>query len=84
VDPTDGELFWRWGTYLADGSTEEPAGDEQVTFFHRPLAGLLNAAAAAGWALDRTVEQPVAGAPEDRLLSAQSHIPRLLGLRWIR
>ncbi len=83
VDPTDDEVFWRWGTYLGDGFTEEPAGDGRVTFYHRPLAGLLNAAADAGWALAHTVER-AAATTHDPLLASQGHIPRLLGLRWTK
>ena len=83
VDPTDGEVFWRWGTYLADGLTEEPAGPDRVTFYHRPLASLLNAAAGAGWALQHTVERAAPGT-HDPLLAGQGHIPRLLGLRWAK
>ncbi|MGZ8785740.1 MAG: class I SAM-dependent methyltransferase [Acidimicrobiia bacterium] len=83
IDPTDGEVFWRWGTYLAEGFTEEPAGAGSVTFYHRPLAALLNAAAQAGWALECTVER-AAPASSDPLLASQGHIPRLLGLRWSR
>ena len=83
VDPTDGEMFWRWGTYLEDGFTEEPAGESQITFYHRPLATLLNAAADAGWALERTVER-AAETTHDPLLASQEHIPRLLGLRWVK
>jgi SAM-dependent methyltransferase len=81
VDPTDGEVFWRWGSYLADGFTEEPAGPGRVTFHHRPLAALLNAAAQAGWALQHTIER-AAPTTRDPLLASQGHIPRLLGLRW--
>jgi len=84
VDWTDGEVFWRWGAYLADGSTEEPAGQSRVTFYHRPLATLLNAAADAGWSLERTVERGVPPSTEDPLLASQVHIPRLLGVRWTR
>lgn len=84
LDPTDGEVFWRWGTYLEPGSTDEPAGEATVTFHHRPLAVLLNSAAESGWALDRMVELGVAPDTSDRLLAPQAHIPRLLGCRWIK
>lgn len=83
VDPADGELFWRWGTYLEDGFTEEPAGESRITFYHRPLATLLNAAADAGWALRHTLER-AAPTTHDPLLAPQGHIPRLLGLRWVK
>ena len=84
VDPTDGEVFWRWGTYLEEGYTEEPAGDGLVTFYHRPLATILNAAADAGWSLERVVELGVPHTTSDPLLASQGHIPRLLGVRWTR
>ncbi len=84
VDPTDGEVFWRWGTYLEEGFTEEPAGDGRVTFYHRPLANILNSAAAAGWSLTRVVELGVSPESDDALLASQSHVPRLLGVRWTR
>jgi hypothetical protein len=84
VDPTDGEVFWRWGAYLEDGYTDEPAGGDQVTFYHRPLASLLNSAADAGWSLERTVERGVPPTTEDPLLASQGQIPRLLGLRWTK
>lgn len=84
VDPTDGEVFWRWGTYLEEGFTEEPAGNGSVTFFHRPLASVLNFAAAAGWSLTRVVELGVSPETDDALLASQSHVPRLLGVRWTR
>lgn len=84
VDPTDGEVFWRWGTYLEEGYTEEPAGDGLVTFYHRPMATILNAAADAGWSLERVVELGVPHTTSDPLLAPQGHIPRLLGVRWSR
>ena len=83
VDPTDGEMLWRWGTYLEDGFTEEPAGSSSIIFYHRPLATLLNAAAGAGWALERTIELAT-DTTHDPVLASQGHIPRLLGLRWVK
>lgn len=79
IDPTDGEVFWRPGSYLAAGETVEEAGDRTVTFKHRPLGELLTAAAAAGWALDELVEVPFesGGLPD-------AGLPRLIGARWIR
>ena len=59
VDPDDGEVLWRWGPYMEEGTTEEPAGEGTVVFHHRSLARLLSAAAAAGWCLDRLVEHGV-------------------------
>jgi SAM-dependent methyltransferase len=86
VDPEDGEVLWRWGPYLEEGSSEEPAGDGAVVFHHRPLGALLTAAASAGWRLERLVEHGVGDrrAAEDSLLAAQRQIPRLLAVRWVR
>jgi len=84
VDPTDGEVFWRWGTYLQTGNTEEVAGQSRVMFHHRPLAILVNAAADAGWSLQRAVERGVSPTSGDTLLVSQGQIPRLLGVRWTR
>lgn len=84
ADPEDGEILWRWGPYLEEGSSTEPAGDRSVLFFHRPLGTLLTAAAGAGWCLQRLVEHGVGDrrAAEDSLLAAQRQIPRLLAVRW--
>ena len=86
VDPDDGEVLWRWGPYMDEGTTEEPAGEGTVVFHHRSLARLLTAAAAAGWCLERLVEHGVGErrAAEDPLLAAQRQIPRLLAARWVR
>lgn len=80
VDPTDGEVFWRWGNYLEPGATTEAAGAGEVTFYHRPLSTLLSVAADAGWRLEKLAERPIVK-PE---LAGQDHIPRLLGARWRR
>ncbi len=86
VDPVDGEVYWRWGSYLEPGSTEEPAGDSTVTFHHRTMADLLNAAATAGWTLEKIIERglPDDLADGDPLLELQKGLPRLLGVRWRR
>ena len=86
VDPDDGEVLWRWGPYMEEGSSEEPAGAGAVTFHHRSLGALLTAAAAAGWCLESLVEHGVGErrAEEDPLLAAQRQIPRLLAVRWVR
>jgi SAM-dependent methyltransferase len=86
VDPTDGEVLWRWGDYLDDGFTDEPAGGATVRFHHRPLASVLSAAAAAGWILEEVEECGVGPrrAAADPLLAAQAQVPRLLGVRWSR
>lgn len=84
IDPEDGEVLWRWGPYLEEGCSEEPAGEGWVVFHHRSLGLLLTAAAEAGWCLQRLVEQGVGEerAAEDPLLAAQRHIPRFLAARW--
>ena len=81
VDPSDGEVFWRWGAYLVDGSTHEVAGSSTVEFHHRPLGHLLTAAARTGWDLRelREVETPESG---DRLPDAG--LPRLVAIAWER
>ncbi|MBP1632304.1 MAG: putative methyltransferase [Acidobacteria bacterium] len=86
VDPEDGEVLWRWGPYMEDGASTEPAGGGTVTFHHRPLGVLLTAAAAAGWSLESLVEHGVGEerAAADPLLGAQRQIPRLLAVRWVR
>ncbi len=83
VDPVDDEVLWRWGKYLEVGESTEPAGSGTVMFHHRPLGDLLTAAADAGWKLERMVERSLEPA-EDPLLAAQTHLPRLLGVRWRR
>ncbi|MBU1494410.1 MAG: class I SAM-dependent methyltransferase [Actinobacteria bacterium] len=85
-DADDGEILWRWGDYLGSGATSEPAAEGEVTFHHRSMGALLNAAAGAGWSLQQVVEAGVgdAQAGRDPLLALQRGIPRLLGLRWQR
>lgn len=85
MDPSDGEVLWRWGEYFKQARVEMPAGSGSITFFHRPLDSLLNAAAAAGWQLDRLVEtglsdEAIAAHPG---YAGQEQMPRLLGARWI-
>lgn len=84
LDPTDGEIFWRFGRYFGQGSTHEPAGNAQVEFVHRSMADLLNAAAAHGWSLAFMAEQPVGAraAERDPLLAKHGDIPHLLAARW--
>lgn len=86
LDPTDGELFWRFGDYLRPGSTREPAGETTVEFVHRPIGQLLTEAAAAGWSLEEVREQGVgeAAAERDALLAKHGQIPHLMALRWRR
>lgn len=85
VDP-DGEVLWRWGTYFEAGSSREPAGEGSVEFFHRPMSELLTSAASHGWVLDRMIERGLSAETVRRLplYEGQEHVPRLLGVRWIR
>jgi SAM-dependent methyltransferase len=80
------EVLWRPGSYLERGHTDEPAGGSFVRFHHRPLGELLTGASDAGWDLVRLVEHGVTDAQVARYpaLGDQRHIPRLLGVRWVR
>ncbi len=88
MDQVDGELLWRWGNYFNEAPVRMSSGDalaRAVTFYHRPLATILNAAAAAGWMLNRFVER---GFSEEAIASqpgyvGQEQMPRLLGVSWI-
>ncbi len=82
----DGETLWRWGRYFGHGTTEEPAGDEPVTFHHRPLDDLLTAAAGSGWVLDQMHERGLSDETVRRIPGyvGQQHVPRILGIRWTR
>ncbi|HEY6635930.1 MAG TPA: class I SAM-dependent methyltransferase [Acidimicrobiia bacterium] len=71
-----GEVLWRPGGYFDGGFSEIPAGAATVTFHHRSMAGLLGAAAEAGWRLEQIVEQP------HFPFEDQAGIPRLLACRW--
>ena len=82
----DGRVLWRWGEYFTSGTSTEPAGGTTLTFHHRPMSGLLTAAARAGWALERLEErglEPEAIA-RDPGYAGQEGIPRVLGARWRR
>lgn len=76
INDEDGEVLWRPGEYFSSGSTDVPAGEGPVTFHHRTMASLLNAAANAGWSLEQMVEQP------HHEFVDQTGIPRLLACRW--
>jgi len=76
ISDLDGETLWRPGEYFSPGTTLEPAGDREVLFHHRTTSAILEAAAVAGWALERFVE-----APHHELVE-QPGIPRLLACRW--
>ena len=83
VDPDDGEVLWRWGGYLSGGFTDEPVGEGTARFHHHRLDAILNGAARSGWVLTDALEDGYdTTAGTDRLLAAQSQVPRLLGLRW--
>jgi SAM-dependent methyltransferase len=76
ISEVDGEVLWRPGSYFGAGTVEERAGAGKVVFHHRTMSALLNAAAAAGWALKRMVEAP------HHELEDQAGIPRLLAVCW--
>ncbi len=76
IGDSDGEVLWRPGDYFSKGSSEVPAGEATITFHHRTMADLLNAAANAGWSLERMVERP------HHQFEDQGGIPRLLACRW--
>jgi len=86
MDPSDGELFWRFGEYLSPGRSREPAGDRSVEFIHRPIGTLLTQAATAGWSLDAALEHSVGSraASRDPILARHGDIPHLMALRWLR
>lgn len=78
ISDVDGETLWRPGSYFGSGTVEEPAAGSKVVFHHRTMAELVNAAADAGWSLERMLE-----APHHEIVD-QAGIPRLLGVRWSR
>ncbi|MCH8899880.1 MAG: class I SAM-dependent methyltransferase [Acidobacteria bacterium] len=82
----DGEVLWRWGSYLEDGSSLQPAGDRSVVFHHRSIAKLLTAAATAGWALQAVEERALGAAAIERDPGyvGQEGIPRFFGARWVK
>jgi len=85
VDPSDGEVLWRWGDYFTASICEMATPYRAVTFHHRPLSQVLNGAAGAGWMLQEIVETGFS----DAALAAhpgyvgQEQTPRLLGARWM-
>jgi len=82
----DGEVLWRWGSYLTNGSSKHPAGSGHVVFYHRSVASLLSMAAASGWALDSLEETALGPSAIERepAYAGQEGIPRFLGARWVR
>ncbi len=85
MDP-DFDVFWRWGSYLGLGSSDVPAGSENIIMYHRSAAELLTAAARCGWSLEKMMEVPLGAAAIEREPSyaGQEGIPRFLGIRWRR
>lgn len=80
------EILWRPGRYFERGFSDENVGGNTVRFHHRPLSALLSAAAAARLLVERVVEMGVSDAQVARtpILGDQRHIPRLLGVRWVK
>jgi len=76
ISDEGGEVLWRPGDYFSTGSEDLAAGGSSITFHHRSMADLLNAAAGAGWSLERMLEQP------HHEYDDQAGIPRLLACRW--
>jgi SAM-dependent methyltransferase len=76
ITDEDGEVLWRPGEYFSRGSSTIPAGNSTVTFHHRSMSELLNAAANGGWSLEHLIELP------HHEFEDQSGIPRLLACRW--
>lgn len=85
MDPTDGEFLWRWGNYFEPASCRMEGSDSEVTFYHRPLADILNAAGDAGWMLEEMVESgfSAAATAAEPGYAGQEQMPRLLGVRWM-
>ena len=85
VDP-NGEVLWRWGSYLERGDFGQRIDEQVVMLRHRPLGVLLTSAAAAGWRLDSMVERGPSRATLARhpAYRGQEQIPTLIGLRWTR
>lgn len=86
VDPSDGEVLWRWGPYFEAAPSEELVAGNAVTFHHRPTGELLESAAAQGWKLERFEERPLAAetVSQNQTLHGQEGMPRLLGVRWLK
>jgi len=85
VDPTDGEYLWRWGEYFRASRIPMSTPRADVTFYHRPLGDILNAAADAGWCLDEFIEAGFSDAAvaSEPGYGGQQQMPRLLGVRWM-
>ncbi len=86
VDPSDGEVLWRWGAYFRPHRVVVPHDGHGVLYHHRPLSTLLTSACGAGWLLDAVEERPLGAAAvaSEPGYAGQEQVPRLLGLRWRR
>ena len=58
ITDLDGEVLWRPGAYFSAGHSEYETGVRPITFHHRAMAELLNAASRAGLALEKMIERP--------------------------
>jgi len=81
-----GEILWRWGEYLEPGRLAQQIEGNEIVLYHRSMGALLEAAATAGWRLDRLIERgpsvrTIARFPE---YEGQEQIPTILGCRWTR
>jgi SAM-dependent methyltransferase len=85
VDQT-GEILWRWGVYLEPGRLVQHVEGNDVVLYHRPMGALLDAAATAGWRLDRLIERGPSSETVARFAEyeGQEQIPTVLGCRWTR
>lgn len=86
MDQSDGEFLWRWGDYFESAPVRMPTTGADVTFYHRPLAAIVNAAAAAGWCLETIIERgfSTAALAAEPGYVGQEQMPRLLGVRWAK
>ena len=81
-----GTILWRWGEYLEPGRVVQYVDGHEVTLYHRSMGALLEAAAVAGWRLERLIER----GPSERTVArfpeyeGQEQIPTVLGCRWTR
>lgn len=82
----EGDVMWRWGRYFDTGRSLTLAGLEPITIHHRPMGLLLSMAAQAGWNLDTMEERGLSATAIEREpgYRGQDHIPRFLGVRWVR
>ena len=81
-----GEILWRWGEYLEPGRLAQYVDGHEVALYHRSMGALLEAAAMAGWRLERLIERGLSARTVARFpeLEGQERIPNILGCRWSR